>query len=72
MKNIVQLSKTGGSLAFHMSKVLKRERLDWKKGEYFTVTAADKNQITITRLQLKQKTAKKTEKKEVQASNTGH
>jgi hypothetical protein len=53
MKNIVQLSRTGGSLAFHVSKILKKERLDWKKGEYFSVSADDKNQITITRLDLK-------------------
>lgn len=60
MRNIIPLSRTGGSLAFHVSKILKKERLNWKKGEYFSVSAVDKDQITITRLQLKQKTANKT------------
>lgn len=64
MKNIVQLSKTGGSLAFHISKILKKERLDWKKGEYFSISAVDKNSITISRLQLKQKTANKAKSEE--------
>jgi hypothetical protein len=60
MIQIVQLVKNGSSLSFNITKALKRERLDWKENDYFTVTANHSGELVISRLKLKQKTAVKT------------
>lgn len=55
MKNIIKLRRAGGSVGFSLTKVLKNERLNWKLGDYFTLSAIDKNEIVIRRIEFKKK-----------------
>lgn len=64
MKNILKLSRTGGSVGFSLTKILKNERLDWKLGDYFTFSVVDKNEVVLRRLELKKKGSRDTKEAE--------
>lgn len=57
MKHLIRLSKAGGSVAFNISKIIKKERLSWKEGEFFKLTVRDANEIAIERIGFEKKTA---------------
>lgn len=52
MRQIIRLAKNGGSLAFHVSKVIKKARLDWEEDQYFAVEEKNAETITITRISM--------------------
>jgi hypothetical protein len=64
MKNIIMLRQTGGSVGFSLTKILKKERLDWELGDYFTFSVVDKNEVILRRLELKKKGTRDTKKVE--------
>lgn len=59
MRNIISLRKTGGSVGFSLTKVLNSERLNWKKGDCFTFTVVDENEVVLRRVDFKKRHNKK-------------
>lgn len=55
MKHIIRLSKAGGSVAFNISKIIKKERLSWKEGDFFKLTVSDANEVVIARIGFEKK-----------------